>query len=332
MLTCWPLVRLYLALPHMEHLCVALDPRRFLDSLALSAGTRPHAALLYILFAEASRILIKQTPMPFGSNNVLDPHSEPDISLLQYAKDLQEPFFERAQKCLRDGLELLDRPLDLLKASTLICRYLVARGRSIEAWHSPCLRLVVACGLHRITSPVIRPPTSIREPSINSGSNLGWRDSNTLSADYGRMYDRSPKGRQSDLLESSWQAFGDTSLSVPPQRPTERPLSQASNLVIIPPPGDDLEVWERIELFWAVKELDWGMSTHFGWTAGIHDGEIQTPWPQSRIEYEKGTVEERLLGGICELIQPRSRTILPQIQSPRVLALMSLCLAYRASR
>jgi hypothetical protein len=298
----------------------------------LPANTRPHPALLYILFAEASRIISKGTPLPYGSKNVYDSHSKPDVTLLQHARDLHEPFFERSQTLLREGLQQLDRPLDLLKASTIICRDLISRGRSVEAWFSPCLRLVVACGLHRITSPVIRTPTPEREPMASTGSGLGLRDQTAHSADYGRLYDHSPQTRQSAPSGSTWQMHGESPLSSQSHRSKGRQRSHLPKPVIIPPAVDDIEIWERIELFWAVKELDWGMSSHFSWTVAISDGEIQTPWPQPRTDYERGTVKERMVGGICELLQPRTGIATPQIQSPRVLALKSLCLLNRASR
>lgn len=254
------------------------------------------------------------------------------MTLLQHAKDLHDPFFEKSQRLLREGLQQLDRPLDLLKASTIICRYLVGRGRSIEAWSSPCLRLVVACGLHRITSPVIRTPTPEREPSASSGFGQGLRDQNVLSADYGRMYDQSTQARQSAASGPSWQMHGESRLPSPHQRSKGRQRPHVPKPVIIPPAVDDIEIWERIELFWAVKELDWGMASHFSWTVAIADGEIQTPWPQPRTDYERGTVDERMVGGISELLQPRSSIVTPQIQSPRVLALKSLCLLNRANR
>lgn len=161
---------------------------------------------------------------------------------------------------------------------------------------------------------------------------MGLRDSNTLSTNYGRLFDQSGQGRQSATSGSSWQTVGESPLSSQSQRAKARQRSQIPKPVIIPPPADDIEIWERIELFWAVKELDWGMSSHFSWTVAIHDGEIQTPWPQPRTDYERGTVEERMVGGICELLQPRPGIITPQTQSPRVLALKSLCLLNRASR
>lgn len=265
-------------------------------------------------------------PLPHGSKSIPESFSKPDVSLLQHAKDLEEPFFQRSQTMLREGLEQLDRPLDLVKASVISCRYLISYGRYVDAWLSPCLRLAVACGLHKITSPVAIAPISERKPSANSGSTMGLRDSDSLPTDYGRMHDQE---RRFGPSGSSWQ-IGQTPSQT--KRSNNHQRSQVSKPVLIPPPADDIEVWERIELFWAVKEMDWGMSSHFSWTSAIPDEEIQTPWPQARTDYERGTVKARMLGGIGELLQPRSGIMVVPPRSPRVLALKSLCLLNRASR
>jgi hypothetical protein len=323
-----PSIRLYLILPYIEHLCFSLDAPRFLNSLLLPAASRPHPALLYILYAEASRIISKGMPLPHGSKSIPESFSKPDVSLLSHAKDLREAFFERSQMLLRDGLQQLDRPLDLLKASVISCRYLISYGRYVDAWLSPCFRLVIACGLHRITSPVVSASTTEKQPMANSESALDLSDFE-VSTDYGRLYDQEQRfGRYGLRGRNS----GERPVFYRSRRPTELSRSQVSGLSIIPPAIDNNDMWERIELFWAVKEMDWGMSSHFSWTATISDEEIQTPWPLPRSDYEKGIVEARPFGGICELLQPRPGIMLPYPRSPRVLALKSLCLLNRASR
>lgn len=322
---------LYLILPYTYHLCIPLHPERFLDSLVLPAVTRPHPSLLYILFAEASRVISKSLPMPYGSKLVANSYPVPDDSLLQHAVNLQNAFCERAQDLLQEGMHKVDRPLDLLKASTGICRFLISQGRSLEAWHSICLRLVVACGLHRITSPVIgttgpthTPQRSMPSIAINSG--FGTTDFGMVQDD---QFSTSRTQRQT---ASSWRTYNDNrsmSQSMPALSQSRTPRPKP---VIIPPPTDNLQLWERIELFWAVKELDWGMSSHWGWTLALHDSEIQTPWPRPRSDYDRGAVDERQVDGIWELLHPTPANGLVQLQTPRVLALKSLCLLNQASR
>lgn len=298
----------------------------------LPAVTRPHPSLLYILFAEASRVISKALPLPYGSKPIADSYPKPDVSLLQHAIDLQDAFCERSQALLQDGMHKVDRPLDLLKASSGICRYLVSQGRSLEAWLSICVRLVVACGLHRITSPVLRPIAQTHlnsSPSNNTPSNSS--DKKIRATDYGAMHDQSATLGTQRQTGSSWQTHFDGGRPAQP-RATISQRQTRSKPVIIPAPTDNLQLWERIEVFWAVKELDWGMSSHWGWTSAIHNSEIQTPWPKSRSDYERGAVDERVVDGIWELLHPRPAHGLTQIQSPRVLALKSLCLLDQASR
>lgn len=275
-------------------------------------------------------MISKSLPLPYGSKSVADSYPVPDVTLLQHAVNLQDAFCERSQALLQEGMHKVDRPLDLLKASTGICRFLISQGRSLEAWHSICMRLAVACGLHRITSSVIGTtgPSQMQQGStppdtINSGFGV---------TTFGMVQDESLSLRTQGQTASSWRSYNDN-------RPTSqsRPAMSQHRMsrpkpVVIPPPNDNLQLWERIELFWAVKELDWGMSSHWGWTLSIHDSEIQTPWPRPRSDYERGAVDERQVDGIWELLHPTSSRGLVHAQTPRALALKSLCLLNEASR
>lgn len=57
---------LNVVLPHTPHLFIPVHPQRFLSLLSLPPNDpqRPHPALLYILFAEAVRILERRIPRP----------------------------------------------------------------------------------------------------------------------------------------------------------------------------------------------------------------------------------------------------------------------------
>lgn len=320
--------RLYLVLPYAYHLCIPLHPERFLDSLVLPAITRPHPSLLYILFAEASRVISKGLPMPYGSKSIASSYPVPDDSLLQHAVNLEDAFCERAQTLLQEGMHKVDRPLDLLKASTGICRFLFGQGRSLEAWHSICLRLVVACGLHRITSPVVGTARLPHTPQYSTPIAI-----NAFGAtDFGMTQDdQSSTSRIWVQTATSWRTYNNN-ISISQSRAALFNRSIRARPVIIPPPTDNLQLWERIELFWAVKELDWGMSSHWGWALALDDSQIQTPWPTPRSDYERGTVDESQVDGIWELLHPRTTGKLVQLQTPRVLALKSLCLLNQASR
>lgn len=278
-------------------------------------------------------MISKSLPPPYGSKPVPHSYPAPDVALLQHAVNLQDAFCERSQALLQEGMNKVDRPLDLLKASTGICRFLISQGRSLEAWHSICLRLVVACGLHRITSPVIgsaggpsqSQPRSTPSNMVNSGFG---------TTDFGMLQDESSRSQRQTA--SSWRTYSDNRPTSQSQSQSRPPMAQhripRPKPVIIPPPTDNLQLWERIELFWAVKELDWGMSSHWGWTLSIQDSEVQTPWPRPRSEYDRGAVDARQVDGIWELLHPMPSRGLVQLQPSRVLALKSLCLLNEASR
>ncbi|KAJ9116361.1 hypothetical protein QFC22_004802 [Naganishia vaughanmartiniae] len=318
---------IYLVLPYTQHLCIPLHPNRFLDSLALPAETRPHPALLYILFAEASRVISKGLPLPFGAKVIPDFYNQPDVTLFQYAMDLQPAFCDRAQTLFHQALKEIDRPLDLLKASSGICRFLASMGRSLEAWLSVCFRLAVACGLHKIPRATLRPSGASATPASTS-------DRDTFTTDFGILQSQSPMTMQRQtLFGPAWPSQTNNRFEPYTPNTTPQPAGQIlPKLIVVPPPADNIQLWERMELFWAVKELDWGLSTNLGWTAAIGDSEVQTPWPRPLSDYENGLLDEVTDGSVRDLLHPNENLISSRPQTTRMLALKSLCLMSAAAR
>lgn len=319
-----PASRVYLVLPYTQHLCLPLHPNRFLDSLALPAEIRPHPALMYILFAEAARVISKGLPLPFGAKVVPDFYEQPDVSLFQYAMDLQQAFCDRSQALFQRGLKELDRPLDLLKASSGICRFLASMGRSLEAWHSVCFRLTVACGLHKIPRATMRTSGSSATPA--SGS-----DRDSVAGNFGILSNSSPMMQRLPSFGASWRSQTNNKFDSYAQTSTSQHGQSLPKLVVIPPPADDIDLWERIELFWAVKELDWGLSTHLGWSPAINESDVQTPWPRGLSDYENGLLDDVSDGTVRDLLYPNENVISSRPQTSRMLALKSLCLMSSAT-
>ncbi|KAJ9099207.1 hypothetical protein QFC21_004087 [Naganishia friedmannii] len=316
---------IYLVLPYTQHLCIPLHPNRFLDSLALPAETRPHPALLYIMFAEASRVISKGLPLPFGARVVPDFYNQPDVTLFQYAMDLQQAFCDRSQALFHQALKQIDRPLDLLKASSGICRFLASMGRSVEAWHSVCFRLAVACGVHKIPRATLRPSSASAAPT-----SANERESS--SSNFGTLSSHSPMSQRQPPFGSPWLPPTNNRFESYAQTSMSQPGYSLPKLVVVPPPADNIQLWERIELFWAVKELDWGLSTNLGWTPAISDSEVQTPWPRGLSDYENGLMADITDGSVRDLLYPNESAISSRPQTTRMLALKSLCLMSSAAR
>ncbi|KAG9006198.1 hypothetical protein FRB90_010019 [Tulasnella sp. 427] len=112
---------------------------------------QPHPALLDSIYLFAC-----------SCTDILSPSTS--LSLV----GLEEHFLTRARKDMNDSLAWADRLLDYLKASNIIAAYLLRRGRHLEGYHhhSGAARLAMACGLHRIYSPVF--PPHVQDPLATS--------------------------------------------------------------------------------------------------------------------------------------------------------------------
>lgn len=107
----------------------------------------------------------------------------------------------------------------------------------------PICRLAVACGLHRIDSIDFATST----PGLSTTGPLGTT---------------SGPGEAGTQFVAENEKF--------------RP-----KLVVVPPVNDRMTLWERIETFWAIKALDWGIGLLYGWPVGLAESEVSTVWPKS---------------------------------------------------
>ncbi|KDQ18559.1 hypothetical protein BOTBODRAFT_515310 [Botryobasidium botryosum FD-172 SS1] len=76
-------------------------------------------------------------------------------------------FLTKARAALTDALEHSDRLIQFIQASSLICVYLLANGRTLESYYLVCAtaRFAIGCGLHEIASPVWREAGAAQVPS-----------------------------------------------------------------------------------------------------------------------------------------------------------------------
>lgn len=280
-----------LILPHTPYLMMPLHPQRFMAQLSLptSDPDRPHPALLYILFAEAVNIIEKgiPTPVPPRPPASLVAHlpgssmpSPPDIAqLYPLVHGMSSAYLERARKELDMGIRNVDRPFDLVRAAIGIARHLYSLGRFIEGWNIPVSRLLISCGLHRMSGEYISPdgdgvhasdqamsgdafgsgPDSLHtQPSLSSSTRR--RSNPNLPQPY-------PAAHQ--YVNSSTHMSGPDGRRYPIIR--MRPI-------IIPPPRDEIELGERVMTFWAAKMQDWEAGCGWGWSLSMADEECTTEW------------------------------------------------------
>lgn len=247
-------------LPHTPHLAMPIHPQRFMALLSLPAGDpgRPHPALLYILFAEAVLILENDTPRPapvpspYGlSAQNLAPEMPAPIQnpqmVLSHLRGTSSALLERARIELDKGIRNVDRPFDLCRAAVGIARMLYSIGRFIEGWNIPVARLLISCGLHRMTGNIVSPDGNPNPPL------------DVMPRPYGPAHFYA----QTHSLLTPLSHF-----PVMRMRP-----------VIIPPARDEIELAERNLLFWAAKSQDWAASVGWGWSTGLADDEATTEWP-----------------------------------------------------
>lgn len=249
-------------LPYTPHLSIPLHPERFVSLLYLPEGDprRPHPALLYILFAEAARLLQQGTPPPLFPPlpaSLFPARTLPSIparavdpaQLRQYIGTSSLALLERARAELDKGIRAADRPFDLARAAVGMAHYLHTVGRFFEAWSLPVAQLHIMCETHRAL-----PGTTIPVMGQISFTNA--------------PLDLSP------LSSSMSQSSNGTSLMMNPGFPA----------VLSPPSGhtplaSELDTAERISAFWAAKAQQWTASIARGLTSSLPDDDCTTPWP-----------------------------------------------------
>lgn len=258
-------------LPYTPHLLMPIHPQRFLALIALPPGDpqRPHPALLYILFAEAARILEAGIPPPnppplprrlfanITSAPMPAPNSDPAY-MLSHVRGMSVALLERARAELDNGIRSVDRPFDIVRAAVGIARYLYHLGRFIEGWNIPVARLIVSCGLHRNIGTIVPPTKAVNRGVLPPPYAQAYHYLHTNSIDPGA----SPNGDALPILR---------------MRP-----------VILPPARDEIDVAERVMVFWAAKMQDWEAGIGWGWSLGMADEECTTQWPWGPGQIEVG--------------------------------------------
>jgi hypothetical protein len=309
-------------LPYTPYLLMPVHPHRFMALLSLPPNdpSRPHPALLYIMFTEAVLILERGTPppkpprAPYSLFPQIYPPYIPNQSintqaLLQHMRGRSPSLLERARSELDNGIRNVDRPFDLVRAAIGIARHLYSLGRFIEGWNIPVSRLVISCGLHRLTGNYTPPdgcnPTS---PGLVDPMPKPYAPAHYYPPPSHFMI--SPDGNQYPVLR---------------MRP-----------VILPPARDEIEVAERTATFWAAKMQDWAAGVGWGWSVSMADEECTTEWP-----WGGGVPEPKIIlagqpghrFGIRDLHDPTSISHTSPIpESTYTLAMRSVALLHRASQ
>lgn len=311
-----------LVLPYTPYLLIPVHPQRFMALLSLPATdpSRPHPALLHIMFTEAVLILERGTPIPKAPRPPFTlfpqaytppmPPSPPNLEALRRHMAGQAPvLLERARAELDIGIRNVDRPFDLVRAAVGIARHLYSLGRFIEGWNIPVSRLVVSCGLHRLTGNYTSPDGFVPcSPAPINPMPKPYADA-----------DKYPRSIQ-HMTSPDHSTF-----PVLRMRP-----------VILPPARDEIEVAERNATFWAAKMQDWAAGVGWGWSISMADEECTTEWP-----WGNGVPESKSLVGIArpdhragirELYASRGmgHTVFPE--TTHALAVKSLALLHRASQ
>ena len=256
-------------LPYTPYISIPVHPARFLALLTLPSShpSRPHPALLYILFAEAVRVIEGNVPLPqpqqlppgmFGpgqSQTQTPIITTPNVDRAQLYGQVHGTslsLLERAQRELNEGIRNVDRPFDLVRAALGISRYLYTLGRFIEGWNIPVARLAITCGLHRLTGAIVSPGSSTQSLSAHT-----------------------------DVLPQPYDSTGfykqhqEMMMPIQPSLPILRKAS-----IILPPARDAIDVAERSATWWAVRGMDWSASIGWGWVAAVNDSDCtsELPW------------------------------------------------------
>lgn len=280
------LALIVVVLPHTPFLSVPLHPQRFFASLRLPVDhpDRPHPALLYVLFAEAVRILEKGTPDPATpSSPPYHSSTRPDAAtILPHVQGSSLELLARARTELQAGISAVDRPFDLLRAATVIARYLYGLGRFIEGWNLPVMRLVVMCGLHRLSNTIV---SGVGAANHSTADDPFLPPPNAAPSQYSHAH------RPKMLYDEH-------------ELPTLR-----MRAVIIPPPRDWIELTERKQAFWAAKALDWAAAIGWGWTGSLADSECTCAWPMAWSETD--------VSNFCWIAQLRTDHVAIKLQRGR---------------
>ncbi|WWD17875.1 hypothetical protein CI109_102319 [Kwoniella shandongensis] len=302
-------------LPHTPFLSMPVHPGRFLAILSLppSDPNRPHPAFLYVLFSEAVRIVEQQVPspsLPPPPSSLFPPSFEPLVPppcldrniILSQVGGTSVALLERARSELDLGIRNVDRPFDLARAAIGIARALYSRGRFIEGWNIPAMRLVTSCGLHRLTGTYIPPAGSI-------GPGPGG-----------------PEIMPPHYAPSHQYRHAHVPVYVTPGQAAYPSLRMRP--VIVPPARDEIEVAERVMTFWAAKMQDWESGIGWGWTLCMSDEQATTQWP-----WGWGHIRPRIEPfGIRDLYEPMSTMhTSPQADTTYLLATKSTALLHRAN-
>lgn len=311
-----------LILPYTPYLLMPVHPQRFLTLLGLPANdpSRPHPALLYIMFTEAVLVLERGTPLPKAPRPPYSlfpqacippmPHLPTDLEELRRHMAGRAPLLlERARTELDNGIRNVDRPFDLVRAAVGIARHLYSLGRFIEGWNIPVSRLTISCGLHRLTGNYTSPDGYMQSPSgLTNPMPASYAHADKYPRPIQHM--KSPDGSTFPILR---------------MRP-----------VILPPARDEIEVAERNATFWAAKMQDWAAGVGWGWTIALADEECTTEWPWGNgipeAKSSAGISRPDHRSGIRELYDMRGmgHTVFPE--TTYALALKSVALLHRASQ
>ena len=271
-------------MPYLPFILMPVHPERFFALLSLPTGDprRPHPALLYVMFAEAVRVVEQRIPPPTdpagastssggSSQGLLNPDG---AFILQHLIGSFLTLLERARVELDRGVRNVDRPFDLVRAAVGITRCLYSLGRFIEAFSTPVARLVVSCGLHRATGTIVPPPATRGSGTSSLVENL-QRISTSTSISTSSTYAESglnvlpePYAPAQYYLHLHSSARPVSTYPIMRMRPT-----------ILPPPRDEIDVAERSATFWAAKVQDWEAGTGWGWSLGLDDNECTVRWP-----------------------------------------------------
>ncbi|WVO12968.1 hypothetical protein L204_100577 [Cryptococcus depauperatus] len=222
---------IHFILPYTPHLLIPVHPQRFLSHLSLRPGdsSRPHPALLYVMFSQAVHHLEASTPAPSPPEPpfVFPPSTSPSFSvpevntgyILGQLRGTSSVLLEKARVELDRGIRQVDRPFDLVRAAIGIARVLYSEGRFVEGWLTPVANLLVACGLDRISEGCIQ-----RVAELSSNLDVSQPFATAFRNHQGSMFD---------------QTTGQPQLETRP--------------VIIPPARDEIEEAERVMTYWAAR-------------------------------------------------------------------------------
>ncbi|WRT64168.1 uncharacterized protein IL334_001097 [Kwoniella shivajii] len=311
-------------LPFAPFIGIPLHSARFLALLALPPSDlrRPHPALLYILFAQAIRILELNRPipkLPSPPSGMFPPSFASPIPLpeMDRNKILSQMggtslmLLERSRLELDKGIRAVDRPFDLTRAATGIAWLCYSMGNFIEGWNIPVSRLLISCGLHRITGTYIPP---------DGGSGI---NPDLIPKPYAPSHQYS----HSHSLNHTTNPFSNN-LQGEPDFPSIR-----MRPIIIPPARDSIDLAERVATFWAAKMQDWEAGIGWGWSISLSDDLCTTQWAKGwgavEVKPENVMDEKHSIRDLYDQASPMHSSTIPD--TTYTLAIKSLALLHRSS-